>query len=79
MFFSAFQSMAKQVKKGIFAFGDDAYLRKLEADVPIYYYGVNDDDDVQQNIQRTTTGSEFDVYIHNENIGPFRVTGIWPT
>ena len=35
--------MAKQVKKGIFAFGDDAYLRKLEADVPIYYYGVNDD------------------------------------
>lgn len=70
--FSAFQSMAKQVKKGIFAFGDDAYLRKLEADVPIYYYGVNDDDDVQaKNIQRTTTGSEFDVYIHNENIGHF--------
>lgn len=34
-------------QKGIFAFGDDAYLRKLEADVPIYYYGVNDDDDVQ--------------------------------
>lgn len=70
--FSAFQSMASQVKKGIFAFGDDEYLRKLEADVPIYYYGVNDNDDVQaKNIERTTQGSEFDVFIHGENIGYF--------
>lgn len=70
--FSAFQSMASQVKKGIFAFGDDEYLRKLEADVPIYYYGVNDNDDVQaKNIERTTQGSEFDVFIHDENIGHF--------
>ncbi|MBS5815751.1 MAG: UDP-N-acetylmuramate--L-alanine ligase [Enterococcus casseliflavus] len=70
--FSAFQSMASQVKKSIFAFGDDEYLRKLEADVPIYYYGVNDNDDVQaKNIERTTQGSEFDVFIHDENIGHF--------
>ncbi|MFT0191069.1 UDP-N-acetylmuramate--L-alanine ligase [Candidatus Enterococcus avicola] len=70
--FSAFQSMASQVKKGIFAFGDDEYLRKLEADVPIYYYGVNDNDDVQaKNIEHTTQGSEFDVFIHGENIGHF--------
>ena len=70
--FSAFQSMASQVKKGIFAFGDDEYLRKLEADVPIYYYGVHDNDDVQAtNIERTTQGSEFDVFIHGENIGHF--------
>ncbi|MFS0956356.1 UDP-N-acetylmuramate--L-alanine ligase [Enterococcus casseliflavus] len=70
--FSAFQSMASQVKKSIFAFGDDEYLRKLEADVPIYYYGVNDNDDVQaKNIERTTQGSEFDVFIHGENIGHF--------
>ena len=70
--FSAFQSMASQVKKGIFAFGDDEYLRKLEADVPIYYYGVKDNDDVQaKNIERTTQGSEFDVFIHGENIGHF--------
>ncbi|WP_312540854.1 UDP-N-acetylmuramate--L-alanine ligase [Enterococcus sp.] len=70
--FSAFQSMAHQVKKGIFAYGDDAFLRKLEADVPIYYYGINDDDDVQaKNIERTTQGSAFDVYIHDESIGHF--------
>ena len=40
--FTAFQTMAGQVKKAIFAYGDDAYLRKLEADVPIYYYGVTE-------------------------------------
>jgi len=28
--FSAFQTMAHQVKKGIFAYGDDKYLRQLE-------------------------------------------------
>lgn len=72
--FSAFQSMAKQVKKGIFVFGDDEYLRKLEADVPIYYYGVTEDDDIQaRNITRTTSGSEFDVYIQDELIGHFQL------
>lgn len=70
--FSAFQTMAHQVKKGILAFGDDEYLRKLEAEAPIYYYGVNEDDDIQaRNIVRTTEGSEFDVYFHDELIGHF--------
>ncbi len=70
--FSAFQTMAHQVKKGILAFGDDEYLRKLEADVPIYYYGVNENDDIQaRNIIRTTEGSEFDVYFQGEFIGHF--------
>lgn len=72
--YSAFQSMATQVKKGIFAFGDDKYLRKLEADAPIYYYGVNDDDDIQaKNITRTTKGSEFDVFIKGEFVGHFEL------
>lgn len=72
--FTAFQSMAKQVKKAIFAYGDDAYLRKLEADVPIYYYGVSENDDIQaRNIERTTTGSAFDVYHGEEFVGHFVV------
>ena len=28
--FTAFQSLAHQVKKAIFAYGDDVYLRKLQ-------------------------------------------------
>lgn len=72
--FTAFQSMAKQVKKAIFAYGDDAYLRKLEADVPIYYYGVSENDDIQaRNIERTTTGSAFDVYHGEDFVGHFVV------
>ena len=72
--FSAFQTMAHQVKKGIFAFGDDPYLRKLEAEVPIYYYGVNENDDIQaRNIKRTTKGSAFDVYVHEKLIGHFEL------
>jgi UDP-N-acetylmuramate--alanine ligase len=35
--FDAFQEMAHNVKKGIIAWGDDEHLRKIEADVPIYY------------------------------------------
>ncbi|MTD38053.1 UDP-N-acetylmuramate--L-alanine ligase [Erwinia sp. CPCC 100877] len=70
--FSAFQTMATQVKKGIFAYGDDKYLRQLTTDVPIYYYGLNEDDDIQaKNIQRTTQGSSFDVYHKDEKIGHF--------
>lgn len=71
---NAFQTMARQVKKAIFAYGDDEYLRKLEADVPIYYYGISDNDDIQaRNIERTTTGSAFDVYHEDEFIGHFVV------
>lgn len=70
--FSAFQTMAHQVKKAIFAYGDDAHLRQLKAEVPIYYYGMNDNDDIQaKNIQRTTNGSSFDVYHQEDFVGHF--------
>ena len=72
--FEAFQTLASQVKKGIFAYGDDEYLRKLKADVPIYYYGLSENDDIQaRNIVRTTNGSAFDVYHKEKFIGRFSV------
>ncbi|HCR2888800.1 TPA: UDP-N-acetylmuramate--L-alanine ligase [Enterococcus faecium] len=72
--FTAFQTMAGQVKKAIFAYGDDAYLRKLKANVPIYYYGVTENDDIQaRNIERITSGSAFDVYHGDEFVGHFTV------
>lgn len=70
--FDAFQEMAHNVKKAIIAWGDDEHLRKLEADVPIYYYGFNETDDVYaKNIQITEQGSQFDVYINGEFYGQF--------
>ena len=70
--FSAFQLMGEKVKKGIIAFGEDAHLRQLTVDVPVYYYGVEEADDFQaRNIKRTTDGSAFDVYFRGEKIGQF--------
>ncbi|HHC6152377.1 TPA: UDP-N-acetylmuramate--L-alanine ligase [Staphylococcus aureus] len=65
--FDAFQEMAHNVKKGIIAWSDDEHLRKIEADVPIYYYGFKDSDDIYaQNIQITDKGTAFDVYVDGE-------------
>ena len=53
--------------KAIIAWGDDDYLRKLEVDVPIYYYGFKESDDIYaKNIQITEKGTQFDVYINGE-------------
>ena len=72
--YSAFETFAGQVGKAIFAWGDDPELRKLTAKVPVYYYGVNDTDDIQaRNVKRTTKGSNFDVYIDDEFIGNFEI------
>ncbi len=70
--FSAFEAFGKQVKKGIFAWGDDKNLRKLNVDVPVYYYGTGKDDDFQaRDIKRSTKGSSFDVYYNDEFLGNF--------
>lgn len=72
--YDAFETFAGQVNKAIFAWGDDPELRKLDAQVPVYYYGVGANDDIQaRNIKRTTKGSNFDVYIHDEFIGNFEI------
>lgn len=65
--YDAFQDMAHNVKKAIIAWGDDDYLRKLEADVPIYYYGFKETDDIYaKNIQITEKCTQFDVYTNGE-------------
>ncbi|MGX5790777.1 UDP-N-acetylmuramate--L-alanine ligase [Staphylococcus equorum] len=70
--FSAFQEMAHNVKKAIIAWGDDDHLRKIEADVPVYYYGFSKNDDVYaDNLQISENGTKFDVYIKNEYYDTF--------
>lgn len=68
----AFETLAKQTKKALFVWGEDENLRQLKADVPIYYYGTKEDDDFRAvNIKRTTKGSSFDVYHHDEFLGRY--------
>ena len=64
--FDAFQEMSRNVKKAIIAWGDDKHLRNIKADVPVYYYGFSQDDDVYaDNVQFNEKGTTFDVYINN--------------
>lgn len=70
----AFQTFANQVKKGIFAWGDDEYLRKIKANVPVYYYGLDESDDFRAvDVKRTTKGSKFNVWYHDQDLGEFSV------
>jgi UDP-N-acetylmuramate--alanine ligase len=64
--FSAFQEMAWQAKKGIFACGDDEQLQKIQAKVPVLFYGFGEQNDYQaKNLVKTTDGTTFDVFIRN--------------
>lgn len=70
----AFETFAKQTKKGIFVWGEDKNLRKLQAHAPIYFYGTSEDDDFRAtNIKRTTKGSSFDVYHHDDFLGSYEI------
>lgn len=71
---NAFQEMANNVKKAIIAWGHDAELRKIKADIPIYFYGFENDNDVYaENVQTSSKGTTFDVYFKKDKqyIGTF--------
>ncbi|MCW0952886.1 UDP-N-acetylmuramate--L-alanine ligase [Weissella ceti] len=72
---SAFTDYGNHVKKAIFAWGDDPHLRELAIETPMYFYGTNPekDDFYATNIRRSTTGSSFDAYYHDEFLGNFEV------
>lgn len=72
--FNAFQSMAYQVKKGIIACGDDEQLQKIQANVPVVYYGFNDSNDFQaKNIKETKDGTQFEVFVRNTYYDTFTI------
>ncbi|MBY6272041.1 MAG: UDP-N-acetylmuramate--L-alanine ligase [Bacillaceae bacterium] len=70
--FSAFQELALQVKKGIIACGDDENLQKIQAKVPVLYYGFGEENDFQaRNVEKTTEGTRFDVFVRNNFYSSF--------
>lgn len=72
--FSAFQEMSWQVKKGIFACGDDEQLQKIQAKVPVVFYGFGEQNDFQaRNIIKSTTGTTFDVFVRNTFYDTFTI------
>lgn len=70
----AFVEFSQQIKKAIFACGDDTRLQELHASVPIVYYGLNEYNDFQaKNIERDTNGSSFDVFVRGDFYGRFYI------
>src|SRR5690606_10440611 len=72
--FSAFQQMAMQVNKAIIAFGDDEHLQKIQAEVPVIFYGFSERNDFQaRNLQTSSSGTKFDVYVRNDFHDTFEI------
>ncbi|MDO5078226.1 MAG: UDP-N-acetylmuramate--L-alanine ligase [Streptococcus minor] len=72
--FNAFDDYAKQVKKGLFVYGEDEQLRRITADAPIYYYGFEDNNDfVAYDLKPSTTGSQFKVRHGQQELGEFQI------
>lgn len=72
--FSAFNDYAKQVKKGLFVYGEDEQLRRITAHAPIYYYGFEEDNDfVAYDLQPSTTGSIFKLRHKDKELGSFQI------
>ena len=72
--FNAFNDYAKQVKKGLFLYGEDEQLRRITANAPIYYYGFTDQNDfVAYDLKPSTTGSQFKVRHGQKVLGEFQI------
>lgn len=72
--YNAFQQLALQVKKAIIACGDDDYLQKIQANVPVVYYGFGAQNDfAARNVVKSTEGTTFEVYVRNEYYSTFTI------
>ena len=68
----AYQEYARLAEKMVIACGDDPYTRLLEVNVPIFYYGLNDDNDIiAKDVEFTNDGTSFDVFIEDNYYGHY--------
>lgn len=68
----AYQEFANKAGKMAIICGDDPYTHSLEVSKPVYYYGIDDDNDIQaRNIEYRNDGTSFDVFIEDEYYGYF--------
>lgn len=69
---SAYQEFANKADKMVIACGDDQYTHSLEVNSSIYYYGIDEDNDIQaRNVEYSNDGTVFDVFIEDEYYGHF--------
>ena len=68
----AYQEFANKAGKMVIACGDDPYTHSLEVNPQIYYYGLNEDNDIQaRDVEYRSDGTSFDVFVEDEYYGHF--------
>lgn len=71
---SAYQEFASKTEKMVLANGDDRYTRLLNFNVPIFYYGLNDDNDIiAKEVEYTKNGTNFEVHVEGNFYGNFEL------
>ncbi len=71
---SAYQEFANNASKMVLACGDDSYTHMLQVNAGIFYYGLNEDNDIQaRNVEYTSEGTNFDVFVEDEYFGHFEL------
>lgn len=70
----AYREYGNNAKKMVIACGDDQYTHSLDLNRPIFYYGLEEDNDIiAKNIEYTTEGIKFDVFVEDNYYGYFEL------
>ena len=68
----AYREFANSAEKMVIACGDDPYTHTLEVNPPIFYYGLEDDNDIKAfNVNYKETGTSFEVEVEGNYYGFF--------
>ena len=68
----AYTEYANKASKMVIACGDDPYTRALELNKPLFYYGLEDDNDIiAKDVEYTREGTSFDVFVEGNYYGHF--------
>lgn len=71
-YIDAFREYANNAEKMVIACGDDQYTHMLEPKKPIFFYGLNEDNDiVARDVNYTNEGTSFDAYVEDNYYGHF--------
>ena len=66
----AFREYADSAEKMVIACGDDPYTHILETNKPIFYYGIDEDNDIiAKDVNYTEEGTTFDVFVEDNYYG----------
>jgi len=70
----AYTEYANNASKMVIACGDDPYTRALELNKPLFYYGLEDDNDIiAKDVEYTEEGTNFDVFVEGNYYGHFEL------